>query len=599
MTETNDHALAQEAGVPRAGAAPTATDEAAADTVADNLVVTALEKATDAEEPELEPRHIGEVTAADESAAGNAAGAEHPADSEPGTKTIAAVESGDEGEADTKPEAETAPDTEIAPAVESTVESTAGSEVDADPEVEVEVTPATEVGTVPEATLAVGIETEPEIEAKSGIEEEPAAGTVPTPGAEAARDGEDIESANAGAPAIEAEAEPAPEIPMAPSAVPFAAALEAGNPVEGKVIGWNKGGFHVASGGVATFCPRSLMELGNRPGPPAHYVNNTYEFHVLEIKEAGRRIVLTRRPAIRSERRRVLDDLRARQESREPVSGTVTSVTDFGAFVDLGGGMGGLVHRSQISRTQAGEPADLVKVGQRIEALVTKVEKKRGKRGGRISLSMKALEADPWKETAKGLTAGDKFRGKVVRHCEFGLFVELVPGLDGLVHTSQLPIGKSMRAPEFAVGEEIEGWIVEVAPRRRRLALTLREAPASDPWQDLGEQYAEGAEVEGRVEQVSRHGVFVELEPGLVGLLPMSAITLPEGNQAQRAYPPGRGVKVVIESIDRKRRRLGLAPPGSRLVGTKSDYKHYRKRQKQSTGLNAMASAFARLRQTR
>jgi len=397
--------------------------------------------------------------------------------------------------------------------------------------------------------------------------------------------------------ASEPEAKAEPEVPLAPSAVPFAAALEAKNPVEGKVIGWNKGGFHIVSEGVTTFCPRSLMELGNRPKPPAQYVNNTYTFHVLEIKEAGRRIVLTRRPAIRNERKRALDEIREKQESREPVSGKVTSVTDFGAVVDLGGGVGGLVHRTQISRTRSGEPGDLLKVGQRVEAVVTKVEKKNGKRSSRISLSMKALEADPWKETAKSFTAGEQFKGKVVRHSEFGLFVELAPGLDGLVHTSQLPIGKSMSAPEFAVGEAIEAWVVEVAPRRRRIALSLREVPASDPWKNLGKQYVEGAEVEGKVEQVSRFGIFVELEPGLTGLLPMSAVKGADGNLARRAYHPGREIKVMIESIDRKRRRLGLAPPGSQLGGTKTDYKKYRQRQKESSGLNVMAAAFAKLQQ--
>ena len=402
---------------------------------------------------------------------------------------------------------------------------------------------------------------------------------------------------------LEAEAETAPEeapeVELAPAAIPFAAALEAKNPVQGKVIGWNKGGFHVVSEGVTTFCPRSLMELGNRPRPPAQYVNNTYAFHVLDIREAGRRIVLTRRPAIRNERKRALDEIRAKQKSREPISGKVTSVTDFGAFVNLGAGLGGLVHRTQISRTRSAEPGELLKVGQRVDVVVKKIEKRNGKRHARISLSMKDLEADPWQEAARNFTAGSKFKGKVVRHSEFGLFVEVAPGLDGLVHTSQLPIGKQMSAPEFATGEEIEGWVVEVAPGRRRLALSLREVPADDPWRNLGKQYVEGAEVEGRVEQVSRFGVFVELEAGLTGLLPMSAISLREDNQAQRAYPPGRRLKVVIESIDRRRRRLGLAPAGSKLVGTKADYRNFRKRQKKPAGLNAMAAAFAKFQQTR
>jgi small subunit ribosomal protein S1 len=450
------------------------------------------------------------------------------------------------------------------------------------------------------AETAAPAETEPEAEpeVQAAAESEPAEEPEVQAAAETEQAEEPASETEAGAePETEGETPTEPEVPLAPSAVPFAAALEAKNPVEGKVIGWNKGGFHIVSEGVTAFCPRSLMELGNRPKPPAQYVNNTYTFHVLEIKEAGRRIVLTRRPAIRNERKRALDEIRAKQESREPVSGKVTSVTDFGAFVDLGGGIGGLVHRTQISRVRSGEPGDLLKVGQRVEAVVTKVEKMNGKRSSRISLSMKALEADPWKETAKSFTAGEKFKGKVVRHTEFGLFVELAPGLDGLIHTSQLPIGKSMSAPEFAVGEEIEGWVVEVAPRRRRIALSMREVPAGDPWKDLGKQYVEGAEVEGKVEQVSRFGIFVQLEPGLTGLLPMSAVKGADGNLARRAYHPGREIKVMIESIDRKRRRLGLAPPGSQLGGTKTDYKKYRQRQKESSGLNVMAAAFAKLQQ--
>ncbi len=472
---------------------------------------------------------------------------------------------------------------------EAAVEATPAETETATPEETApEETPPVEPETHLIEAAATEVQAEPDVETAAAAEaEEP-----PTTEAEAEA-GEQPQS--------EAEVEVPPTVeeapPLAPSAVPFAAALEAKNPVEGKVIGWNKGGFHIVSEGVTTFCPRSLMELGNRPKPPAQYVNNTYTFHVLEIKEAGRRIVLTRRPAIRNERKRALDEIRAKQESREPVSGKVTSVTDFGAFVDLGGGIGGLVHRTQISRTRSGEPADLLKVGQRVEAVVTKIEKKNGKRSSRISLSMKALEADPWKETAKSFTAGEQFKGKVVRQSEFGLFVELAPGLDGLVHTSQFPIGKSMSAPEFAVGEEIEGWVVEVAPRRRRIALSLREVPASDPWKDLGKQYVEGAEVEGKVEQVSRFGIFVELEPGLTGLLPMSAVKGADGNLARRAYHPGREIKVMIESIDRKRRRLGLAPPGSQLGGTKTDYKKYRQRQKESSGLNVMAAAFAKLQQ--
>jgi small subunit ribosomal protein S1 len=277
--------------------------------------------------------------------------------------------------------------------------------------------------------------------------------------------------------------------------------------VEGRVFGWNPGGFHVVIDGLAAFVPRSEMELDPIADPEA-YLDKTFPFRVLKIQGKGRRIVLSRVSLLREDQEKHAKETVARIKTNDVLKGKVASLTDFGAFVDVGG-VEGLVHVSEISRDRVNKPADALQVGQEVEVKVLKVE-----RGGkRLSLSIKALQPDPWRE--------------------------------------------------------------------------------------IKDKYPEGAIVTGKVERTAKPGAFIQLEPGLVGLLPTSEMGLPREAIPARAYPTGKEVKVQVVGIDPKRRRISLAPEGSRVEGTRGDYQAYLKQQRrepETTGLGTMAAALAKLK---
>jgi ribosomal protein S1 len=278
--------------------------------------------------------------------------------------------------------------------------------------------------------------------------------------------------------------------------------------VDGRVFGWNPGGFHVVIDGLAAFCPRSEMEL-DPIAEPESYLDKTFPFRVLKIQGKGRRIVLSRTSLLREEHAHHAAETAAKLHAGMTVKGKVASLTDFGAFVDLGG-VEGLVHVSEISRQRVQKPADALQVGQEVEVKVLKVEKG----GRRVSLSMKALEPDPWRE--------------------------------------------------------------------------------------IKEKYPEGAVVTGKVERTDKPGAFIQLEPGLVGLLPTSEMGLPREAIPARAYPKGKEVRVQVVGVDPKRRRISLAPEGSQIEGTRGDYQAYVKQQRkeaEAIGFNALAAALQKLKQ--
>lgn len=369
-------------------------------------------------------------------------------------------------------------------------------------------------------------------------------------------------------------------------------AFEASDPVEGKVIGWNKGGFHVSLDGVAGFCPRSQMELGN-PKKPTRYLDKPFQFKILEIRDDGRRIVVSRSEILQQEREELLAETRKRLVPGAILEGRVTSLTDFGAFVDLGG-IEGLVHLSQLSRRRIEHPREVLQKGQEVTVRLTKLEND----GERLSLSMKDLEPDPWGDVETRFPSRSAFTGKVLRHSDFGLFVELEPGLEGLVHTSQLPLGMEMNDPSLAPGEEVAGWIKESDGERRRISLTLRELADGDPWDDVATRYREGTVVEGQVERIAPFGVFILLEPAITGLLPSSQLPRTQPGAAS-SYAAGQKVSVQVLAVDPHKRRISLALPGAQVSGTQHDYRDYMRKQREqqssSSGLNAMAAAFAKM----
>ncbi len=362
--------------------------------------------------------------------------------------------------------------------------------------------------------------------------------------------------------------------------------------VEGKVIGWNQGGFHVVVEGITSFCPRSSMELG-APKEPAQYLDQSFLFRVLRVEEKGHRLVVSHAAVLRDERAHKVAETRAALALGATVTGKVISLTDFGAFVDLGG-VEGLIHVSEIKRSRVTHPNEVLKVGDDVTAKIIKLPKG----GDRVSLSMKALEPDPWDGVAAQFPNGGKFTGKVMRKSEFGWFVELQPGVEGLLHVSQLAPGMKAEDPKLAPGETLEGWVRELDLGRRRISLALRETPHGNPWEGVETKYPEGAKVTGTVEKVEKFGAFILLEPGLTGLLPASEMGLPKGANVGRTYGVGKKVTLQVAQVDARKKRISLTIESKTLEGSKSDYQAFLKQSKKSSGMGALAAALQRVQKS-
>ena len=335
--------------------------------------------------------------------------------------------------------------------------------------------------------------------------------------------------------------------------------------VEGKVTGRNKGGFDVKMGSVRAFCPLSQIDLGKIVNPD-QYVGNTYDFRVLEISDDGRKLVVSRAAILKEEAavkaRETLENLQIGMT----VNGVVRNVVPFGAFVDIGG-IEGLLHVSEISHHRVEDPKTVLSPGQEIDVVVTKIEED----GKRISLSRKELEPDPWMSIGDRYSAGDTFKGTIARKTDFGLFVELEPGIDGLVHQSMLPHGTSVADSDYQIGAEIEGWVKDVEPSRRRISLALREVSEGDPWEHVLTKYPMGRIVEGTVEKAVDFGVFVEIEPGLTGLVPVSELDLAPEQSPEGIFEPGLKLPVRVLSVDTERRRMSLTVATGEDEGSVSD----------------------------
>ena len=330
-------------------------------------------------------------------------------------------------------------------------------------------------------------------------------------------------------------------------------AVASGEPVEGKVMGRRKGGFDVTVSGVRGFCPMSLISDVRVDDLDSH-LGQTYTFKVLEYEPDGQRLVVSRAALLREEKARLREQAWTTLELGAEVEGHVRSLTDFGAFVDLGG-VDGLVHVTEIAHHRIGHPRDVLRVDQDVRVKVLDLDREKD----RISLSIKALEKDPWEGAVERFPSRSPFEGTVVRKTDFGFFVQLEPGMDGLLHVSQLPPGMEKDAPELEVGEDIRGWVREVDLENRRIGLTMRQMPDRDPWERIEMRYQEGQTVEGTVENGADFGVFVELEPGLSGLIPIAELGIGRDADPRTAFAPGEKIRLKLVGLDPDRRRISLS----------------------------------------
>jgi small subunit ribosomal protein S1 len=333
----------------------------------------------------------------------------------------------------------------------------------------------------------------------------------------------------------------------------LAVAAQTGVPVEGKVAGVIKGGYEVTVGGLRAFCPFSQMDL-RRADSEQDYVGRVLEFRVTRYAEGGRNLVVSRRALLEEQAAAAAEETRKKIVPEAVLSGTVASLADFGAFIDLGG-VQGLVPMSELSHGRVERAGDRLRVGETVTVKVLRVDTEKG----RITLSLKALEGDPWATVSGRLRERQIVRGRAMRATEFGVFVELWPGVDGLLHTSEIPRHRQGAIREMvAAGAEIAVMIAAVDPTRRRIALALAPEGAA-----VGEQLESavsvGAVLTGTVERVEPFGVFVRLGPGQTGLVPNAELRTARGTDHRRMFPVGSELKVVVLAIEEGGRRIRLS----------------------------------------
>jgi small subunit ribosomal protein S1 len=357
-------------------------------------------------------------------------------------------------------------------------------------------------------------------------------------------------------------------------------------PVDGKVSQTCKGGYRVRVLQRTAFCPASQMDV--RPSErPEDHVGQEYRFLVTQIDDRGRNIVLSRRKLLEAEIAETRKALLAELSEGDVREGRVVKLMPYGAFVEIGPGVEGMVHISELSWRRVGKPEDVCRPGDTMPVKILKIDQG----GKRISLSAKQVEANPWDTVAERFGPGQTVSGTVTRLAGFGAFVEIAPGLEGLVHLSEMSYVRRVNRPEEVVipGQTVSVVVKEVDPAARRIGLSLREAEG-DPWEEVDTEFPPGRKVDGTVERREKFGLFVSLRPGVTGLVPRSKFSDSADPQALERLRPGDPLSVVVESVNRKDRRISLSPGDASAT---ADWKAHAE-SRTGDGLNPLAEQLRR-----
>ena len=326
--------------------------------------------------------------------------------------------------------------------------------------------------------------------------------------------------------------------------------------VLGTVTGVIKGGFSVDVG-VRAFMPASRSGVRDA-AEMEKLVGQEIRCRIIKLDVTDEDVVVDRRVVAEEEERSAKDKFYAQVKEGETVSGTVRSLTDYGAFVDLGG-VDALLHVSDIAWGRVNKPSDVLSVGQSVEVKVLKVSSEGDKR--RISVGLKQLQPHPWEAVAEKFKAGDRVRGTVTRLMEFGAFVELEPGIEGLIHISEMSWskGKIRKASDVVKpGETVEAVILQVNAAEHRISLGLKQA-LGDPWVDISQRFQVGSAVEGPITNLTKFGAFVQLSEGIEGMVHVSDISAEKRiNQPQDVLRVGQIVKAQVLAIDLEKRQMRL-----------------------------------------
>lgn len=325
-------------------------------------------------------------------------------------------------------------------------------------------------------------------------------------------------------------------------------------PVQGKITGINKGGLNVKVLGNRAFCPASQIDLKFTEDINS-FLGKTLDFVVTRVTEGGRNVVVSRIPLLEGGLEKKIDALAKAAEARLVLKGKISRIADFGLFIDLGD-CEGLVHISEVSWDRAENLAGSFTVGQDVECIVLAVEKKSPLRNSKISLSIKETLANPWNSVSSQISVGQSLAGVVTRIAPFGAFVELAPGLDGLVHISEMSWIKRVAHPSevVAVGQPVQVTVLAIDEKKRTISLSLKEA-SNDPWRDIDYRFPAGSDAPGNVVRKAKFGYFIDLAEGVTGLLPHANIA-PE---RKNSISVGSSLTVHIQSLDTANRRISLS----------------------------------------
>ena len=331
-------------------------------------------------------------------------------------------------------------------------------------------------------------------------------------------------------------------------------ALEAGQTVKGILTGKVKGGFTVEIDDVRAFLPGSLVDV--RPvRDPSYLENKELEFKVVKLDRRRNNVVVSRRAVVEQESGAERESLLESLQEGQVVKGIVKNLTDYGAFVDLGG-IDGLLHITDMAWKRVKQPSEVVNVGDEIDVKVLKFDRERQ----RVSLGLKQLGEDPWVDIARRYPVTTRLFGKVTNIADYGCFVEIEDGVEGLVHVSEMDWTNKNIHPSKVVhlGDEVEVVVLDIDEERRRISLGMKQCRAN-PWEEFAATHKKGDRVSGNIKSITDFGIFVGLDGGIDGLLHLSDLswTVP-GEEAVRNYKKGDEVQAVVLAIDAERERISL-----------------------------------------
>jgi small subunit ribosomal protein S1 len=333
-----------------------------------------------------------------------------------------------------------------------------------------------------------------------------------------------------------------------------------GGIIKGKVTEIVKGGL-VVNVGVEAFLPASQIDVVT-PKNLAGFVGNTYEFKVVKINQERQNIVLSRRELIEAERTGKRSKILGEMTPGDIRKGTVKNITDFGAFIDLNG-IDGLLHITDMSWGRIGHPSELLKVGQEIDVVVLDVNKEKE----RVSLGLKQKLANPWDSIETKFPVGAKVKGKVVSLVPYGAFVQLEPGVEGLIHVTELSWTKRIAKPSDVLkqDQEVEAVVLGINKEEQKISLGVRQLE-SNPWDGAAAKYTVGVKVKGQVRNLTSYGAFVELEEGIDGMIHVSDMSWTRKiNHPSEVMKKGDVVEATVLEVDRPNQRIAL---GMKQLGT-------------------------------